>query len=285
MKTITIAVIKISFKLFGTLPLPFLRMLGKAFGFLMWGFSKKYRKHFQNNWLQAKKADEKGKMDNCSLLKAVGNSGEIFIETTKIWTRADILSLVETEGIDLIEETVKHGKGLICLTPHLGSFELAPRVVSELTPLTVMYRPPKREDLDELLVYFRDFQNVNMVKTNYTGVKSLIKFLQSGNCVGILPDQVPDRGAGKWTPFFTKLAYTNTLVIRLAKLTSAPIAWIICVKSSKGWKFSAEIWSYRFDKKTDENESLIELNRKIEQLIYEHPEQYLWGYDRFKMPK
>ena len=43
--------------------------------------------------------------------------------------------------------------------------------------------------------------------------------------------------------FFAKLAYTNTLVIRLAKLTSAPIAWISCVKSSKGWKFSAEIWN------------------------------------------
>ena len=42
---------------------------------------------------------------------------------------------------------------------------------------------------------------------------------------------------------------------------------------------------YKFDKSTDENESLIELNRKIEQLIYEHPEEYLWGYDRFKMPK
>ena len=126
-----------------------------------------------------------------------------FFETTKIWTQSDITSLVEIKGVDLIRETIKLGKGLICLTPHLGSFELAPRVVSEITPLTVMYRPPKREDLNELLVYFRDFQNVSMVKTNYSGVKSLIKFLKSGNCIGILPDQVPDRGAGKWT-FFCK---------------------------------------------------------------------------------
>ena len=94
---------------------------------------------------------------------------------------------------------------------------------------------------DELLVYFRNFQNVSMVKTNYSGVKSLIKFLKSGNCIGILPDQVPGRGAGKWTPFFAKLAYTSTLVIRLAKLTSAPIAWISCLKSSKGWKFSVDV--------------------------------------------
>ena len=251
----------------------------------MWVLSKRYRKHFEDNWLQAKKADEKGRMKKCSILKAVGNSGEILFETTKIWTQEDITSLVETKGFDLIRETMKLGKGLIFLTPHLGSFELAPRVVGEYIPLTIMYRPPKRDDLNELLVYFRDFQNVSMVKTNYSGVKSLIKFLKSGNCIGILPDQVPDRGAGKWTPFFSKLAYTNTLVIRLAKLTSAPIAWISCIKSPKGWKVSAEIWGRKFNKSTDENESLIELNGKIEQLIYEHPEQYLWGYDRFKTPK
>ena len=285
MKNITIAVIKISFKLFGILPLPLLRWVGKCFGLMVWVFSKRYRKHFENNWLQAKKADEKGKMNRCSLFKAVGNSGEIFFETTKIWTQSNITSLVETKGIELIQETAKLGNGLICLTPHLGSFELAPRVVGELMPLTVMYRPAKREDLNELLVYFRNFQNVSMVKTNYAGVKSLIKFLKSGNCIGILPDQVPDRGSGKWTPFFSKLAYTNTLVIRLAKLTSAPIAWISCIKSPKGWKVSAEIWGRKFNKSTDENESLIELNGKIEQLIYEHPEQYLWGYDRFKTPK
>ena len=265
--------------------MPFIRWLGKSFGLLMWVFSRRYRKHFEDNWLQAKKADKQGRMEKCSILKAVGNSGEIFFETTKIWTQSDITSLVETNGVDLIRETIKLGKGLIFLTPHLGSFELAPRVVGEFIPLTVMYRPPKRDDLNELLVYFRNFQNVTMVKTNYSGVKSLIKFLKSGNCIGILPDQVPDRGAGKWTPFFAKLAYTNTLVIRLAKLTSAPIAWVSCVKSSKGWKFSAEIWNQKFDKSTDENEGLIELNRKIEQLIYEHPEEYLWGYDRFKMPK
>ena len=80
--------------------MPFIRWLGKSFGFLMWVFSRRYRKHFEDNWLQAKKADEKGRMEKCSILKAVGNSGEIFFETTKIWTQSNIISLVETKGID-----------------------------------------------------------------------------------------------------------------------------------------------------------------------------------------
>ena len=28
-----------------------------------------------------------------------------------------------------------------------------------------------------------------------------------------------------------------------------------------------------------------DLNKKMENLIYENPEEYLWGYDRFKKPK
>ena len=60
--------------------MPVLRWFGKGFGLLMWVLSKRYRKHFEDNWLQAKKADEKGRMEKCSILKAVGNSGEIFFE-------------------------------------------------------------------------------------------------------------------------------------------------------------------------------------------------------------
>ena len=116
--------------------LPFLRWFGKSFGLLGWVLSKKYRKHFKNNWLQAKEADEKGKMNKCTLLKAVGNSGQMMFETTKIWTQSDITALVETKGVDLIRETIKLGKGLICLTPHLGAFE--PEIVSKITPLTVI---------------------------------------------------------------------------------------------------------------------------------------------------
>ena len=285
MKHLTIAFIKISFKFFGIFPLPLLRLLGKLFGFLMWLSSKSFRKQFRRNWLQAKKADNTGKMDDCSFVNAVGTSGEKLFETPKIWTQTKVVSLIEKKGTDLIHKNINAGKGLICLTPHLGSFELAPRVVGELTPLTVLYRPPKREDLHELLVHFRNSKNIKLVQTNYSGVKYLIKFLKNGNCVGILPDHVPNKGAGKWTPFFGKLAYTNTLVIRLAKLTSAPISWVTCIRTSNGWKFSAEIWDQKFDKNTDENQSLIKLNNKIEELVYEHPEEYFWGYDRYKKPK
>ena len=285
MKQFTIALIKFSFKFFGTIPLPILRFLGKAFGLLTWILSKRYRSQFKSNWSQAEKADKSRKMQESSFFNAIANSGQILFETAKIWTYRDTVSLVEKKGINLIKEAVKAHNGLIFLTPHLGAFELAPRILSEYTSLTVMYRPPKHEDLHELLVYFRAAENIELVKTDYAGVKSLIKSLKSGNCIGILPDQVPQRGAGKWTPFFERLAYTNTLVIRIAKLTSAPIAWVSCVESPKGWSFSVHIWDLKFDKNSDENEGLIKLNNKLEELIYEHPEQYLWGYDRFKKPR
>ena len=81
------------------------------------------------------------------------------------------------------------------------------------------------------------------------------------------------------------MAYTSTLAVKLAKMTSAQIVWITCIRYKKGWKFSAELWDQSFSKEIDENKILINLNKKMESLIYENPEEYLWGYDRFKKPK
>ena len=71
-------------------------------------------------------------MKECSYARAIGNSGEIFFEAPKIWTSKPATSLVEKQGIDMIIKTMKVERGLICLTPHMGAFELAPRVLAEL---------------------------------------------------------------------------------------------------------------------------------------------------------
>ena len=45
------------------------------------------------------------------------------------------------------------GKGLLLITPHLGSYDLAGRYISQQLPfpLTAMYRPPKIEALGEIM--------------------------------------------------------------------------------------------------------------------------------------
>ena len=51
----------------------------------------------------------------------------------------------------------------------------------------------------------------------------MVRALKSGECVGLLPDQVPPEGQGEWVRFFGKEAYTMTLSVRLAAQTGATV--------------------------------------------------------------
>ena len=80
--------------------------------------------------------------------------------------------------------------------------------------------------------------------------------LRRGEAIGMLPDQVPGSGEGEWVEFFGRQAYTMTLVGRLAEQTGARPP-----------------------------ESAVQaLNRSLEQMILRCPEQYLWSYNRYKVP-
>ena len=264
-----------------------LRFLGFVFGWMFWFFSSKYRKRFIRNWNLAKSQDKLNKMKWWKIFKAIGCSGYFVFELPKIWCSKNIYKITEVEGIEEIDEVLKKGKGAICLTPHLGSFELSSKIYSKYFPITVMYKPSKNKTLDWILSNYRPSSGVTTVKTNYSGVKSLLKALNNGESIGMLPDQVPLIGSGQWVPFFGSLAYTNVLAMKLALITGAPIVWVLCIQSGSGWKFSLKVWDeFSLSIKEQEIEKiLIKMNDHLEKLILDNSSYYMWGYDRYKIPK
>jgi KDO2-lipid IV(A) lauroyltransferase len=62
------------------------------------------------------------------------------------------------------------------------------------------------------------------VPATLAGVRQMIRALRRGECVGLLPDQVPPDGMGVWAPFFGRRAYTMTLAARLVQQTGAAAA-------------------------------------------------------------
>ena len=117
------------------------------------------------------------------------------------------------------------------------------------------------------------------------GVKQLIKALKSGQCVGLLPDQVPPEGLGVWAPFFDKPAYTMTLSARLALQTGAVVlvAWGERLSWGRGYVVHVSPLALVLSK--DMGVAAAQINRAMELLILQKPQQYLWGYARYKKPK
>jgi KDO2-lipid IV(A) lauroyltransferase len=139
--------------------------------------------------------------------------------------------------------------------------------------------------LQEVVMQSRQRPGLATASTTLAGVKQLIKALKSGQCVGLLPDQVPPEGLGVWAPFFGKPAYTMTLSARLALQTGATVlvAWGERLPWGRG--YVVHVLPLQGTLSADMTEAATQINGAMEQLILQKPQQYLWGYARYKIPK
>ena len=123
------------------------------------------------------------------------------------------------------------------------------------------------------------------VPASLEGVRQLIKALRRGEAVGLLPDQVPPEGMGIWSRMWQQPAYTMTLAARLAMQTDAQIllAWGERLPGGSGYCIHVQPMPTVLS--SDLNTAVLQINQALEALIRQRPEQYLWGYARFKQPR
>jgi len=120
---------------------------------------------------------------------------------------------------------------------------------------------------------------------NASGVRILMKALKSGEATIILPDQVPGFGEGIWAPFFGRLAYTMTLVPRLAQIKDVDILLFFGERLPHGAGFKVHIEPMPQPFSGERNQDAALLNQAVENLIRRVPTQYLWSYNRYKCPR
>lgn len=265
------------FRTLSVLPLAALHNLGSLLGWLVWLLSPTYRRHLQGNLAQA----------GAPLLRneAIAAAGQGIAELPKIWLRpqSEILQqVVKVSGHEHVEAAWAAGRGILYLTPHLGCFEITAQYLAAHRPITVLYRPPRQRWLQAI---FRDGRaaNLKIAPADMSGVRSLIKALRQGEAVGMLPDQVPGKGEGVWAPFFGKPAFTMTLAARLAD-TGATVLLTYAERLAYGAGFHVHFMPLSTPLEGSLEQKVAQLNHEIEQVIAQCPGQYLWGYNRYKVP-
>ena len=267
-------------RLVARFPLPLLHRVGAALGWLVYLVSPRYRNMLKRNL-------EIAGLDSARMRSTVvEETGKGALEIPAIWLRAhrDVVKLVvESSGWEHVERAQKVGKGLVLLTPHLGCWEISGQYIASRLPITVMYAPPNLEFLEPLMRAGRDRGDaMKSVPADMRGVRAMLKALKRGEAIGILPDQVPGVGEGEWAEFFGRPAYTMTLVGRLAEQTGAPV--LVCyserLPAGRGYRFTIEPV---LEARSPES-PVRALNRSLERIIRRCPEQYLWSYNRYKVP-
>ena len=265
---------------------------GALLGWLAYGVSRSYRQRTRAN------ADAAG-LTRAQRRQAVAQTGRMVAELPWLWLRpADLPlgGLLRWQGESLIDSALDQGRGLVLLTPHLGSFEVCAQAIAERygqrTRLTAMYRPARQPWLRSLEETARSRPGLVAVPAALAGVRQMIRALRRGEAVGLLPDQVPPEGMGVWAPFFGRPAYTMTLATRLVQQTGAALLMIWAERLPQGQGYVLRVAPparpmpvAAADDAALQLACASALNDEMADLIRQAPGQYLWGYHRYKQPR
>ncbi|HEY6094508.1 MAG TPA: lysophospholipid acyltransferase family protein [Gallionellaceae bacterium] len=271
------------FDLLARLPLSFLHRLGTLLGWVIYLMSGPYAGRLRDNLGHAH--DGMAAAEFRPLLRAsVAEAGKSVAELPWLWRRpvVEVLQAVRLcHGFAQVEAACNSGKGVIFLTPHMGCFEIISLYVAAQYHLTIMYRPAKLTWLDRVMREGRQRGKVTLARTDIGGVRAMYKTLKRGESIGLLPDQVPGNGEGEWAEFFGRQAYTMTLVGRLAESSGATVMMSYAIRLPKGAGY--DLYFEPLELAPDVSVAL-QINRALEKVVRTCPSQYLWSYNRYKVP-
>lgn len=279
-----VALLYRSLRLGGRLSLPLLHAFGALLGRLLWRIPGRTRRIIERNLSLVLTQD--GAETRHALGRAAAiETGKAFCEIAKVWGNdpAQALALIrETRGEALFREALAAGKGLIVAAPHLGCWELLNYWLASQTPLAILYRAPRHDFVEPLLLKVRGALAVEQVRAEGAGVRTLYRRLAGGGVVGILPDQQPRGGEGVTAPLFGVPAATMVLLPRLAQRTGARVLYSFVERLPRGAGFRLHFLPAPPElMNPDLGIACTALNRGVEDCVRLAFTQYQWAYKRY----
>jgi len=209
-----------------------------------------------------------------------------YVESIKVWGSSPEFALSQIKQVynaEIFLEALKNPNGTLGVVPHFGTWEIMNAWVNQHTAPVIMYKPSKNKDLDKFMIESREQLNATLVPTDDTGVRALFKHLKQGGFSAILPDHVPKEPGGIYSDFFGLSAYSSTLLSKLAAKTQCSVVGLTCIRRSDYSGFDLYFTELSKDiNSKDLQLSVDTLNKEMERMISLAPEQYLWGYKRFR---
>ena len=271
-------------RLLGQLPLRVLQATGSALGrLLLLRNNRTVRNTAVNLRIVQPQLDAAAQ---AALLREVMiESGKSVLELAKIWgggaERA--LGLIrEVRGEALLDAALADGNGVIIAAPHLGCWEVLNYWLCRKTPMSILYRPPRVSAVESLLRKVRGALAPEQVRADGAGVRTLYKRLAAGGTVGILPDQKPRAGEGRFAPFFGRDALTMVLLPRLAARTGATVLFGFAERLAHGAGYRVHLLPAPPPiADTDLTVACAALNQGVQACVESAFAQYQWQYKRY----
>lgn len=193
--------------------------------------------------------------------------------------------LIHFVGREHLDKALGRGRGALCITGHIGCWELMAMFIASHYPLAVVGAAIYDPRLDELLVREREQAGYRTFSRTASGTRQILRWFREGGVLGILIDQ-DTRVDGEFVDFFGQLAYTPAGPVVLAERTGVPIV-PLAMRMNDDFTHTVEVRPEITLQKTgnaraDRIANVAKCSKAVEAFIRAHPTQWVWMHERWK---
>jgi len=192
-----------------------------------------------------------------------------------------IRKLARVEGCEHVKAALARGRGAILLTAHFTPLEIGGRILSEMFPINILYRPTKNRVLAHLQNRLRSRNGGRAIRCD--DIRTMVATLKNNECVWFAPDQCYRKKGARMVPFFGIPAATNTATSRIARMTGAAVLpyFVERLPGCAGYRLVILPALEGFPGPCPAADA-AQFHRLIEAQVHAAPDQYLWIHRRFK---
>ena len=183
---------------------------------------------------------------------------------------------LEIQGREHLESAISENKNVMILLAHSVMLEFAPAALSMHYDCFGSYKKSKNKLVNWIVTKGR-CRHVSFVVSREEGLRKLIKSLAPKKLLIFLPDEDLGTKNSIFVPFFTQQKSTLTTTARIAKMGKAVALPTFAYFNSSTQKYIVQILPALENYPTGDPETdAITMNQALENVIKEHPEQYMW---------
>jgi len=265
------------------LPNSIIHSLGKILGMLIYRVTPSRRRAARKNLIQAYPDFNKQEIDelNKKAFKSLGISvfemGVAWFEDSKV-----LKQHCQIEGKEHLDKAMARNKGVILLTGHFTTLEIGSRLIGFYPEkYNGVFKKAHDPLFNAIMVHYRSKFGDALIDNK--NVRAIIRGLKNGHATWFAPDQDFRHQEIVFTPFLGGTASTLTATTKLVKITGASVVPFYPVRLENGKGFKLIILPALENFPSDDIEvDSARVNKAIEEMVYNCPEQYLWSHKRFK---